>query len=110
MEKHGEGLKNEQEILLLLADITMESYAMDSALCRASKTDSAFGKLIAETFVNDALFRIHWCAAQILPALTDGAELKAHFSRLNELSAFTPVNTIQNRRRIAEQVLDSASF
>jgi alkylation response protein AidB-like acyl-CoA dehydrogenase len=110
LEKHGEELKNEQEILLLLADITMESYAMDSALCRASKTDSALGKWIAETFVNDALSRIHWSAAQILPALSDGAELKSHISRLNELSAFTPGNTIRNRRRIAEQLLDSASL
>jgi alkylation response protein AidB-like acyl-CoA dehydrogenase len=110
LEKHGEGLKNEQEILLLLADITMEIYAMDSALCRASKTESASGKWIAETFVNDALSRIHWSAVQILSALAEGLELQIHISGLNELSEFKPANTIRNRRHIAEYLLDNASL
>jgi alkylation response protein AidB-like acyl-CoA dehydrogenase len=110
LEKHGEGLKNEQEILLLLADITMEIYAMDSALCRASKTESASAKWIAETFVNDALSRIHWSAVQVLSALAEGLELQIHISGLNELSEFKPANTIRNRRHIAEYLLDNASL
>lgn len=107
-EKHEEGLKNEQEILMLLADIAMEIYAMDSALCRASKNDAAFGTWVAETFVNDALSRIHWSATQILAAIDEQDELQIHLSRLNQLSEFTPTNTIDLRRKIAEHLLDSA--
>jgi len=107
-EKHGEGLKNEQEILMLLADIAMEIYAMDSALCRASKNNAVFGTWAAETFVNDALSRIHWSATQILAAISSGSDLQDHLSQLRQQTEFTPLNTIHLRRQIVGHLLDNA--
>jgi hypothetical protein len=85
----------------------MEIYAMDSALCRASKNDAASGKWIAETFVNDALSRIEWSGTQVLAAIAEGNVLQAHLGRLKELSRSPLANTVHLRRRIAEQLLDS---
>jgi alkylation response protein AidB-like acyl-CoA dehydrogenase len=108
MEKHGEGLKNEQELLMLLADMAMEIYAMDSALCRASKNNA--GSELAETFVNDALSRIEWRATQVLAAIAEGDTLRDHLSRIQKLSRFIPRNTVHLRRQVAEQLLDEDSF
>ena len=92
---------------MLLADIAMEIYAMDCALCRASKNNPAMGTWISETFVNDSLTRVHWSAGQVLAAISSGSELQDHLSRLRQLCEFTPVNTIHSRRRIVEHLLDT---
>jgi alkylation response protein AidB-like acyl-CoA dehydrogenase len=108
IEKHGEALKDEQEILLHLADITMEIYAMDSALCRAAKRDSdEMANLMAETFVSDALSRVEAGAIQVVTATCEGDELRSKLNQLRSTVAHTPANTIQNRRRIADVLLDS---
>jgi alkylation response protein AidB-like acyl-CoA dehydrogenase len=106
IEKHEEGLKNEQEILMLLADIAMEIYAMDSALCRASKNDIGSGKWIADAFVSDALSRIERSGTQILSAVAEEDTLRTHLARLKTFSDSVPANTVQLRRQIAEYLLD----
>ena len=109
-EKHGEALKDQQEILMHLADMTMEIYAMDSALCRSLRSPAQVHGWIAETFVSDAMARIWWSATQIVASLVEGDELAAHLGRLHGLLAYTPANTIQNRQRIAEFLLDNDSL
>jgi alkylation response protein AidB-like acyl-CoA dehydrogenase len=106
-EKYGDSLKDEQEILMHVADMTMEIYAMDSALCRLEKSRlKDFHAWKTETFVSDALSRIRWSGIQVLAAVLDGENLQTQLTRLNELSAYTPGNTIESRRRIAEALLD----
>ncbi|HET9942717.1 MAG TPA: acyl-CoA dehydrogenase family protein [Terriglobia bacterium] len=105
-ERLGETLKDEQEILMHLADMIMEIYAMDSAVCRAGKNPSDLHALISETFVSDALARVWRSATQALAAVEDGSGLPAQLGRLHALSAHTPSNTVRNRRRIAEYLMD----
>jgi alkylation response protein AidB-like acyl-CoA dehydrogenase len=106
-EKHGDSIKDEQEILMHLADITMEIFAMDSALCRAERTGKDTHNSIATTFVNDALSRIRWSATQIIAAVTEGDLLRSQLDQLAKIPAQTPSNTVRHRRRIAEYLLDS---
>jgi alkylation response protein AidB-like acyl-CoA dehydrogenase len=55
-EKYGESVKDEQEILMHLADMTMEIYAMDSAVSRARKNaNKDTDEWMTNTFVSDAL-------------------------------------------------------
>src|SRR5207247_820298 len=59
----------EQEILMLLADIAIEIYAMDTAYHRTRKTigSGRNGEIciaMFRTFVNDAISRIQFCAKQ----------------------------------------------
>jgi alkylation response protein AidB-like acyl-CoA dehydrogenase len=107
VERHGESVKDEQEILMHLADMAMEIYAMDSAISRADKHPTELHALMAETFVSDALARVWWSATQILAALLEGHALAAQLGRLHALSAHTPSNTVNSRRRIAEYLLEN---
>ena len=112
-ERHGEGIKDQQEVLMHLSDMTMEIYAMDSALCRAGRRGSAVHSLMplmplmAETFVSDAMARVAWSATQIIASLAEGEELEAHLGRLRRSLVHTPANTVQTRHRIAESLLDN---
>jgi hypothetical protein len=54
--------------------------------------------------------RVWWSATQIVASLVEGDELAAHLGRLHGLLAYTPANTIQNRQRIAEFLLDNDSL
>jgi alkylation response protein AidB-like acyl-CoA dehydrogenase len=107
LQCHGEAIKDQQEILMHLADITMEIYAMDSALCRAARSGSGLHSWMAETFVSDALARVSWSATQIVASLAEGEQLQAHLGRLRGSLAYTPANTVQTRQRIAESFLDN---
>jgi alkylation response protein AidB-like acyl-CoA dehydrogenase len=109
LEKHGESIKDEQEILMYIADIATEIFAMDSALCRAARIGKDIQSRIASTFVNDALSRIRWGATQIIAAVAEGDPLRSHLDRLTQILAHTPDNTVQSRRRIAEYLLDNES-
>jgi len=107
VERYGESIKDEQEILTHLSDMAMEIYAMDSAICRADKHPTELHALMAETFVSDALARVQWSATQILAALLDEDALAAQLGRLHALCAYTPSNTVNSRRRIAEYLLEN---
>jgi len=96
VERYGTNLQPHQEVLMHIADIVMEIYAMDSALCRAQKNNTELHTLLSETFVSDALARVRWSAAQALAALGGSHELFTH----------TPIDSVSSRRKIAECVLD----
>ena len=107
-EHHGDAIREEQEILMHLADMSMQIFAMDSALCRAKKNPGDVQAWMVETFVSDGLARVWQSATQILSALASSDSLEAHLKRLHALSAYTPANTVQNRRKIAEYLLDNS--
>jgi alkylation response protein AidB-like acyl-CoA dehydrogenase len=107
MERYGEAIKDEQEILTLLADMAMEIYAMDSAICRAGKHPTELHALMAATFVSDALARLWRSATQILAALFDRDALGTQLARMHTMFAYTPANTVHSRREIAEYLLEN---
>jgi len=107
LERHGDSIKDEQETLTHIANMAIEIYAMDSAICRSGKHRAEFHSLLAETFVSDALVRVSFSAAQILASLFEGDALEAQLSHLRALSTYTPANTIRSRRRIAEYLLEN---
>ena len=109
-EKHGEAVKDEQEILMHIADMTMEIFAMESALCRSARTGTELHAWMSSTFVSDALTRFGWSATQIVAALAEGDELSAHLGRIQGSLGHTPANTVQSRRRIAEFLLDTGGL
>jgi alkylation response protein AidB-like acyl-CoA dehydrogenase len=107
-ETFADSVPDQQEILMHLADMTMEIYAIDSALCRARKSDSELHRDIAETFVNDALQRIRWSGIQALAAISSGDALRDHLTQLERFCAHVPTDTVSSRRRIAAAFLDGS--
>jgi alkylation response protein AidB-like acyl-CoA dehydrogenase len=106
-EKYGDSLLDQQEVLMHLADMVMEIYAMDSVLCRAQKSGLDLHRDIADTFVNDALQRVRASAMQALAAETTGDTLQAHLAHLERLCAHLPIDTVSSRRRIASRLMDT---
>jgi len=105
-------LPEEQEILGLISDITIEVFAMESGLLRALKsmeksTDekSQIQMVMVKVYVNEAFDRLGSYARQAFAAIAEGDALKQQLSTLEKITRFTPVNTVALRREVAQYTI-----
>jgi len=96
-------LEKQQEVVMAIADIVMETYAMESTLLRARKTGK--GGHICSVFVRDAMARIEMTARTALAACSAGDALRTNMAVLRRYTKYEPVDTISLRRSIADFML-----
>jgi hypothetical protein len=111
------GLAEQQEILMGVADIIMDAYAMESAILRTQKLAAAQGEKAAERFIdmtrvfcNDAVERIEAYAKNTLAAMADGDELRTLLAALRRFTKMTPINTVAARQRIANAMIEANKY
>ncbi|HEX3282700.1 MAG TPA: acyl-CoA dehydrogenase family protein [Pyrinomonadaceae bacterium] len=111
-QKYMMKLGEQQEILLGIADIIMDAYAMESAILRAQKLAAAQGEEAAaryidmtRVFCNDAVERIEARAKNTLAGMSEGDELRTLLAELRRFTKLTPMNTITARQRIADVLI-----
>jgi alkylation response protein AidB-like acyl-CoA dehydrogenase len=111
-QKYMMKLGDQQEILLGIADIIMDAYAMESAILRAQKLAASQGEEAAaryidmtRVFCNDAVERIEARAKNTLAGMAEGDELRTLLAALRRFTKLTPMNTITARQRIADVLI-----
>ncbi|MBO0857617.1 MAG: acyl-CoA dehydrogenase family protein [Chloracidobacterium sp.] len=111
---YGDGLSEEQEAVALVADIIIETYAIESALLRAEKMIALKGEEssktaieIARVYTNDAADRAALSARNLAATLTKPEKLYAAFERL---APQYPINTIEARRHIADVMIEAGCY
>src|SRR5918998_1456849 len=111
-QKYMAKLADEQEILMGVADITMDVYAMESAILRAQKLAANKGEEAAaryldmtRVFCNDAVERIEAKAKNTLAGMSEGDELRTLLAALRRFTKLQPMNTIAARQRIADDLI-----
>jgi alkylation response protein AidB-like acyl-CoA dehydrogenase len=111
-QKYMMALGEQQEILLGIADIIMDAYAMESAILRAQKLAASQGEEAAARYVdmtrvfcNDAVERIEARAKNTLAGMSEGDELRTLLAALRRFTKMTPMNTITARQRIADVLI-----
>lgn len=111
VQKFGDGMRDEQEILMHLSNMVAEVYAMDTAAQRVIKGNLPDPHAeVVRTFINDAISRVDLSARQVLAAVAEGDTLRTQLAALRRLLRWTPVNTVRTRQRIAEFLLDSDQY
>ena len=113
MQTYGAKLTDEQEVLMHLADITMELYAAESALLRAQTMTGSAASLHADAarvYVNDAALRIDASARQALAAMAQGDTLRTVLAALRRLMKVNPINTVVLRRRLADEAVARGGY
>jgi alkylation response protein AidB-like acyl-CoA dehydrogenase len=111
-QKYMMKLADQQEILMGVADIIMDTYAMESAILRARKLAASQGEKAAEryldmtrVFCNDAVGRIETKAKSTLAGMSEGDELRTLLAALRRFTKLQPMNTIAARQRIADDLI-----
>ncbi|MBV9762361.1 MAG: acyl-CoA dehydrogenase family protein [Acidobacteriaceae bacterium] len=109
-QKHGAELDQQQELLMHIADMVMEAFAMESSLLRARKL-AAFPKRaavaadLAAVFLRDAMGRVELAARNVAGACLEGDFLRKTMQVLRRLAGYDPPDSIALRRRIATRLL-----
>ncbi len=110
-QKYGNQIREEQEVLMHLSDMLMETYAIDSAVVRLSKlAGSSLHADVVQTFAADATERIESSARQALGAVVDPQELPGQLAAIHQLLALTPTDTVSARRRIARTLTEEGRY
>jgi alkylation response protein AidB-like acyl-CoA dehydrogenase len=111
-QKYMMKLADQQEVLMGIADVIMDSYAMETAILRARKLVSSQGEAAAEryldmtrVFCNDAVERIEARAKNTLAGMSEGDELRTLLAALRRFTKLQPMNTIAARQRIADEMI-----
>ncbi len=111
-QKYMMKLGDQQEILMGIADIIMDTYAMETAILRARKLVASRGENAAEryldmtrVFCNDAVQRIESKAKNTLAGMSEGDELRTLLAALRRFTKLQPMNTIAARQRIANDLI-----
>jgi alkylation response protein AidB-like acyl-CoA dehydrogenase len=116
-QKYMMKLGDQQEILMGIADIIMDTYAMETAILRARKLAAAEGENAAaryldmtRVFCNDAVGRIESKAKNTLAGMSEGDELRTLLAALRRFTKLQPMNTIAARQRIADEMIKANRF
>jgi len=111
IQKFGEAIRDQQEVLMYISNMVMEVFAMDTALQRLMKNPDAEPQAhIVRVFINDAISRVEFAARQVLAATAEGDALRTQLAAIRRLFRWTPLNTIKARQRIADFVIDQGRY
>jgi alkylation response protein AidB-like acyl-CoA dehydrogenase len=110
-------LKHEQEILMNIADMIIELFAMESTLLRVEKKIAIEGEAnaeieitIAKVFISDAVERVNLHGKHALQSFAEGDELRMMLMGLKRFTKLDPFNTKVARRAIAEKVSEEEKY
>ena len=108
-QKYQSGLEQQQEVSMNLADIIMETFAMESTLLRARKLTASAktttAAQICSVLLRDAMARIEIAARNVLGTCSQPEALEDHISVLRKLAAYSLIDATAARRAIAARVL-----
>jgi alkylation response protein AidB-like acyl-CoA dehydrogenase len=116
MQRYGEQVQEEQEVLSWVADLAIDTYAADSALARARQaaaSGSAQTDLhtqAALTVVHGAGLRAEITARQALPATLDGDMLRTALAGVRRFLKVPPDNLVPVRRALSDAALARAGY
>jgi butyryl-CoA dehydrogenase len=116
-QKYMQELVNHQEVMGAIADIIIETFAMESAVLRTVKLAEAKGEkeaalatAMAQIYIAGAIARVESSAKKVMAAVAEGDMLRTQLMILRRLVKQEPVNVIALQQQVAQRVLDANKY
>jgi butyryl-CoA dehydrogenase len=116
-QKYMQAIQDQQEVMGAIADMVIETYAMESAVLRAQKFVERSGEAAAvlpiamtRVYMSQAMEKIESCARRIVAAVAEGDMLKTQLAILRRLAKYESFNTIELRQLIAQKVIERGKY
>jgi len=116
-QKYMMGLADQQEIMGAIADMVIETFAMDSAVVRTRKLiekngepQSQLAVAMTQCYLMDAMQKVESAARKVAPAVAEGDMLRSQMAIIRRLAKHEPANTIALRQKIAERVIEAGKY
>jgi alkylation response protein AidB-like acyl-CoA dehydrogenase len=116
-QKYMQAIQDQQEVMGAIADITIETYAMESAVLRAQKLveskgekESALAIAMTRVYLTSAMEKVEASAKRIIAAVAEGDMLRTQLAILRRLAKYEPFNTIELRQQIAQRAIEVGKY
>ena len=116
-QKYMMAIQDQQEVMGAIADMTIEIFAMESAVLRAQKMVEQKGEAAAalpiamtRVYMTQALEKIEAAAKKVIADVAEGDMLRTQLAILRRLSKHEPFNTIALRQQIAQKTIDAGKY
>lgn len=110
-------LESEQEILMNIADMAIETFVSESALLRLIKLTEQKGDAatalqadMVRTYLTDAADRVHKSGRDAINGFAEGDEQRMMLLGLKRFTKTQPFNTKDARRRIADKLIGDGKY
>jgi alkylation response protein AidB-like acyl-CoA dehydrogenase len=110
-------IEDEQEIMMNLADLMIEIYAVESAILRTEKLVSIKGEqacsnqiAMSQVYLSEAVNKINDAAKEAIASFTKGDEQKVMLMGLKRYTKADLVNTKMLRRQIADHMIAQGKY
>ena len=117
VQRFGQKLEQEQEILVNIANIANQLFAIESVVLRTEKAlardgldKSAQKVLYTEIFVQEAFAEIEKEAKETIIGSVEGDEARMLLSALRKLTRFTPYNLIVKKRQASLKLIAEEKY
>lgn len=105
-------LQNEQEILMNIADMAIETFVSESILLRVMKMADKQGEAAVSVqtdmmrcYLNDAVDKVNKAGREAINAFADGDEQRMMLLGIKRFTKMEPFNSKDARRRIADKMI-----
>ncbi len=116
-QKYMQAIQDQQEIMGAIADMTIETYAMEGAVLRAQKIAESKGEAaaalpiaMARVYLTQAMEKVESAAKRVIAAVADGDMLRTQLAILRRLAKYEPFNTVELRQQIAQRMLERSKY
>ncbi len=116
-QKYMQAIQDQQEVMGAIADMVIETYAMESAVLRAQKIAESRGENAASlpiamtrVYLSQAMDKIEAASKKVIAAVADGDMLRTQLAILRRLAKHEPFNTIELRQQIAQKVIERGRY
>ena len=121
-QKYMQTIQDQQEVMGAIADMTIEIYAMESAVLRAQKmveaasssqngeASAALPVAMTRVYLTQALEKVEAAAKKVIADVAEGDMLRTQLAIVRRLSKHEPFNTIALRQQIAEKTIEAGKY
>ena len=116
-QKYMQAIQDQQEIMGAIANMTIETYAIESAVLRAQKLATQKGEAavalataMTRVYMSGAIERIESAARMIIAACAEGDMLRSQLAILRRIAKYEPFNTVALRQMIAQKVIETGKY
>lgn len=117
VQKLMTNLTNEQEIIMNIADMAIETFVAESFLLRVMKASDKNGEentkiqiAMMQCYLNDAIDKASKCGKEAINAFASGDEQKMMLLGLKRFTKTEPFNSKDARRLIADKMIDDGKY
>jgi alkylation response protein AidB-like acyl-CoA dehydrogenase len=121
-QKYMQTIQDQQEVMGAIADMTIEIYAMESAVLRAQKmvegassskqgeASTALPVAMTRVYLTQAFEKVEAAAKKVIADVAEGDMLRTQLAIVRRLSKHEPFNTIALRQQIAQKTIERGKY